>query len=68
MNLYHIQYDNQSYWVEAAKLAEAVEVWKLHVKRLWGDEYDDTEEPESIALVNDEPVIRAEDFEKKEAV
>ncbi len=52
MKLYHVQYDHESYYVEAPSLPAAVETWKRHVA------YDGTEEPESIALIHDEPVIR----------
>lgn len=55
--LYLIQYDSVNYYAEAADLAKAVEAWKAHVKIAWGDDYDGTEEPESIALVHEEPVI-----------
>lgn len=58
MNLYHIQFDGESYYVEAANLAQAVELWKTHLQKEWGDDYNGTEEPESVALVHDEAVIR----------
>lgn len=58
INLYLIHYDHQPYYVEAENLASAVERWKAHVKVVWGDDYDGTEEPESIALVHEEAVIR----------
>jgi hypothetical protein len=64
MNLYHVQYDGESYYVEASKLAEAVELWKQHVKGMWGDDFDGTEEPESIGLIHEGIVIRAELFER----
>ena len=56
--LYHVQYDGQSYWIEAVSFAEAVELWKRHVRVLWAQDYDGSEEPESVHLVHDEPVIR----------
>lgn len=58
MKLYHVQFDSQSYWIEAKSFADAVAKWKAHVKALWGEEYSATDEPESVALVHDEPVIR----------
>lgn len=58
MKLYHVQFDGQSYYVEAASFGDAVKAWKLHVKVVWGDDFDDADEPESVALVHDEPVIR----------
>jgi hypothetical protein len=59
LNLFHIQYDSVSYYVEAATMQHAITLWKNHVRQAWGDEYDGTEEPESCAHVHDEPVIRA---------
>lgn len=58
VKLYHIQYDGQCYWVEASCFAIAILRWKDHVRGLWGEEYDGTEEPDSCALIHDEPVIR----------
>ncbi len=57
MKLYHIQFDGQSFWVEAESFRLAIVQWGEHVKILWGDDYDGTEEPESVHLVHDEPVI-----------
>ena len=58
MNLYLIQFDSQPYYVEAEDFPAAIEVWKVHVAHLWGDDYDGTEQPESVSLVHDEPVVR----------
>lgn len=58
MNLYHVQYDGQSFWIEADSFAHAVEAWKTHVKVVWDADYMDTDEPVSVHLVHDEPVIR----------
>lgn len=58
MKLYHIQFDGESYWVEAERFADAVTLWKSHIKVLWGEDFDATEEPESVHLVHDNPVIR----------
>lgn len=67
MNLYLVQYDGESYYVQAKRLGGAVELWKLHLKRIWREElaakgFDLPDEPESIALVHEEAVIRLEDF------
>lgn len=59
MKLYCILFDSRRYHVEAESIAKAVEYWRRHVAVEWGDDYDGTEEPESIALVHDEAVIRA---------
>lgn len=56
--LYHVQFDHQSYWIEAVSFAKAVEAWRKHVAKLWGDDYQETDEPDSVHLVHDEPVIR----------
>lgn len=56
--LYHVQFDHMDYYVEAPSFALAIEAWKRHVAVLWGTDYDGTEEPESVALVHDEAVIR----------
>jgi hypothetical protein len=45
--------------VEAPSFGEAVKVWRSHVKELWGMEYTGEEEPESVELMHEEPVIRA---------
>lgn len=58
MKLYHIQFDGQSYWVEAQSFGNAVIVWQAHVKVLWGEDFTGEEEPDSVQLAHDEPVIR----------
>jgi hypothetical protein len=60
MKLYHVQYDGCSFWIEAESFANAVSAWKAHVKVLWDQDYMDTDEPESVHLVHEEPVIRME--------
>ncbi len=59
MNLYLIHYDSVAFYVEASDFSTAIEVWDDHVKVLWGDDYEGDEQPESAALVHNEPVIRA---------
>lgn len=58
MNLYLVQFDNQPYYVEASNFGDAIAAWKRHVAQAWGQDYDGTEEPESVALIHDEAVIR----------
>jgi len=58
MKLYHVQYDGQSFWIEAESFAKAVEKWHVHCREQDGQDYDDSLEPESVHLVHDEPVIR----------
>lgn len=60
MNLYHILFDWQPYYVEAETLGAAVTAWRQHVSVLWGDDYDGTEEPDSITLVHDKAVVKEE--------
>lgn len=64
MKLYHVQFDGTSFWIEAQSFADAVGLWKAHVFGLWESDYDGTEEPESVHLVHDEPVIRGQRMEE----
>lgn len=57
MSLYHIQYDGEPYYVEAPGFGEAVEVFKAHLKEI-DNEIDGRNEPDSVALLSEEPVIR----------
>ena len=59
MNLYHVQYDDQPYYVEAPSFAAAIVAWRTHVADEWGDDFEGTEEPESVAVIHDRAVIRA---------
>lgn len=59
MNLYHIQDDGQSYWVESESFALAIVAWQWHVKEAWGADFTGEEQPESVHLVHDEAVIRS---------
>ena len=59
MSLYHVQFDHESYYVEAPTFGGAVAAWRTHVAKLWGCTYEGTEEPESVALLHEDPVIRA---------
>lgn len=67
MLLYLVQFDAQDYYVEAPDFPAAIELWKVHVAKLWGDDYDGTEQPESVALVHDEPVVRVANNEATDA-
>lgn len=58
--LYHIEYYNESFYVEAENLGDAIGAWRAHLSKEWGDNFDGREEPDSIHRVHDEPVIRAE--------
>lgn len=58
MRLYVVQNEGESHYVEAPSLAGAIEAWKRHEAELWGEENDETEEPESVTLVHEGAVIR----------
>jgi hypothetical protein len=54
MKLYHLQADGESFWVEAESFTAAIAAWRAYVH------YQANEEPDSVQLVHDEPVIRQE--------
>lgn len=58
MKLYQIMFDGEARFVEAESFAAAIEVWKQVKAIEWGEDYDGTEEPESVSLMSDEPVLR----------
>ena len=58
MNLYHVQFEGTSYWIEARDFHGAINAWTAHVAKEWGTDFDGTEQPESVALVHDSGVIR----------
>lgn len=55
--LYHITFDASNFYVQARDYTDAIRLWKEHVAVLWGDDYDGTEQPESVSLIHDEAVI-----------
>lgn len=57
MSLYQIQHDGQSDYVEANGIGNAEQVWLAHV-RSEPDNADFNEEPDSIALLSTNAVIR----------
>lgn len=58
MKLYEVVYDGQKRHVEAPSFPLAIEAWKAWARAEWKEDWDGTEEPESVALIGDEPVIR----------
>lgn len=60
--LYLVLFDGQERYVEAPSFAEAVLAWRAAIAVEWGADYDGTEEPESVVLMSDEPVIRAREI------
>lgn len=57
MNLYRVEYDYQPYFVEAPSFSKAIEIWEAHAKSKEIMVNED-QEPELVALIHDEPVIR----------
>lgn len=60
MSVYHIQGEGDSRIVEAETYGTAVALWLAAMKREFGDEEYEGAEPESVALLSDDPVIREE--------
>lgn len=58
MKLYQILFDGSHRWVEAESFGKAVAKWLQAMKTEWGSDWEGNEEPESVTLVHDEPVIR----------
>lgn len=58
MNLYLVLYDGQPYYIEARTFPGAIDTWRQHVAEEWGEDFDGTEQPESVALVHEKAVIR----------
>ena len=59
MKVFMVTFDGQNSVVEAASMSLAIAAWHDAMKVEWGDEYTGDEEPDQVALVHDEPVIRA---------
>ena len=57
MNLYLVQFDGEPFYVEAQDFPGAIEAWQKHVAVAWGRDYA-PEQPDSVALIHDAPVIR----------
>lgn len=58
MNLYQVQFDSETWFVEAESFAAAIELWKERAAIEWGDNYSQEDEPESVALVHDDGCVR----------
>lgn len=58
MNLYCIRYDGVPYFIEAPSFATAIDAWREHMKELWGEDYEEADDPHSVEFLNDDPVIR----------
>lgn len=59
MKLYAVTFDGTPDYVEAENFAAAIQIWRAHLiaTNAPGD-FDETIEPESVALVHDAPVLR----------
>lgn len=57
MNLYSVTFDNCTEFVEAADFASAIALWREH--NVENNDMDDWQQPESVTLVSESPVIRA---------
>lgn len=58
--LFCLTYIGEKYYVEATGVEDALSLWKDYVKGYWKEEYEGTEEPETIVLLYKKPVIRRE--------
>lgn len=58
VKLFCVMFDSDNDHVEAESFAEAVAKWKAAMKAEHGDDWDGNEEPESVSLVSEKPVIR----------
>ena len=59
MPLYLIQCDRDSWYVEQPTLSRAIEVWKTYIAAETDTSPADIEDPESIAMLSEEGVIRS---------
>ena len=57
MPLYCVSFDDQNDYVEAANFTEAIAKWDKHIRED-PDMADFDDEPDSCALISEEPVIR----------
>lgn len=60
MSLYHVHYDGEPYYIEAPSFSLAVEVFKAKMKAE-DNVIDGQEEPDSVHLLSEDPVIRHKD-------
>jgi len=59
MKLYLLTFDGQEYYVEATSMHMAQAVWLDAMRAEWESDWTGDEEPDQVALVHDEPVLRA---------
>ncbi len=58
MRLYKVTFDNQPEFVEAPDFGSAVLIWREHLMATNPGDFDGTENPESLELISESPVIR----------
>lgn len=57
--LFHVRDDDhRDYMIEADSFEKCIELWREFVKEEWGSDYEDTDQPASVHLIHDDPVIR----------
>ena len=60
MSLYHIEFEDEPYFVEADNILTAIIYWRNAMRSEL--ELDDDDEPDKIHHVDDKPVIRLGSF------
>lgn len=62
MKVYRVTYDGgaNEWFIEAESMGQAIAIWHVEAKKMWGDDYQSDDEPEQVALLGDGPVLRAE--------
>lgn len=55
--LYLVVHDDEDFYFEARDFAHAVDLWTEHVKDLWGDDYEESDQPDSVQLVDSQGVL-----------
>lgn len=68
MNIYLVQYDSVQYYVEAGSMSAAIELWKPHIAAILEDDVNEFTEPDSVALVHDDPCIRSDEISEAKRV
>ena len=58
-NLYLVEYDGERYYVEAVDFPSAISTWLGYMAMVWGNDFKGNEQPDSVAFIHDEPVIRS---------
>lgn len=59
IRVYRLQFDGRLWFAEAESFGDAVALWKTAVKEEWGEDYEETDEPDECTLLGEGPVLRA---------